>query len=105
MSGFGAIGPAESVDRLQVSCVIRATKAGTYQLGVSGLGRFRLLVDGVEAFDVTLSLPEGADVVEALMTPPQQLAPLELAAGQAVSVLLEHEVHSSPRVDLGTSLS
>jgi beta-glucosidase len=104
MSGFGAIGPAESVDRLQVSCVIRATKAGTYQLGVSGLGRFRLLVDGVEAFDVTLSLPEGADVVEALMTPPQQLAPLELAAGQAVSVLLEHEVHSSPRVDLGTFL-
>jgi len=104
MSGFGAAGPAESVGRLQVSCVIRATEAGTYQFGVSGLGRFRLSVDGAEAFDVTLSLSEGADVVEALMAPPQRLAPVELAAGQAVSVLLEHDVQSSPMVDLGTFL-
>ncbi len=102
MSGFGPAGPAESVGQLQVSCVIRATEAGTYQLGVSGLGRFRLLVDGAEVFDATLSLPEDADVVEALMAPPQQLAPLELAAGQSVSVLLEHDVHSSPWVDMGT---
>jgi beta-glucosidase len=102
LSGFGAIGPAESVARLEISCVIRATGAGTYRLGVSGLGRFRLLVDGVEAFDAMLTLPEDADVVEALMAPPQRLAPVELAAGQAVSVLLEHDVHSSPRVDLGT---
>jgi beta-glucosidase len=104
MSLFGAIGPAEAVGRLEISCVISATVAGTYQLGVSGLGRFRLLVGGTEAFDATLTLPEDADVVEALITPPQQLAPLELAAGQSVSVLLEHDVHSSPRVDLGTFL-
>jgi beta-glucosidase len=102
MSGFGAIGPAESVARLEISCVIRATEAGTYRLGVSGLGRFRLLVDGTEAFDATLSLPEDSDVVEALMAPPQQLTSVELAAGQSVSVLLEHDVHSSPRVALGT---
>ncbi len=102
MSGFGAIGSAESVGRLEISCVIRATEGGTYHIGVSGIGRYRLLVDGAEAFDDLLSLPDDADVVEALMTPPQRLAPLELAAGQSVSVLLEHDVHSSPRVDLGT---
>ena len=104
ISGFGAAGAAESIARLEVSCVIRATEAGRYQLGVSGVGRFRLLVDGAEIFDVTLSLPEGADVVEALMAPPQQLAPVELAAGQSVSVLLEHDVHSSSMADLGTFL-
>ena len=104
MSGFGAAGAAESVARLEVSCVIRATDAGQYQLGVSGLGHFRLLVDGAEALDATLSLPQGADVVEALMAPPQQLAPVKLAAGQSVSVLLEHDVHSSPMADFGTFL-
>jgi beta-glucosidase len=102
MSGFGAAGAAGSVARLEVSCVIRAAGAGQYQLGVSGLGHFRLLVDGEQALDATLSLPEGADVVEALMAPPQQLAPVKLAAGQSVSVLLEHEVHSSPMADFGT---
>jgi len=104
MSGFGAVGAAESVARLEVSCVIRATEEGQYQLGVSGLGHFRLLVDGTEALDVTLSMPESADVVEALMAPPQQLALVKLAAGQSVSVLLEHDVHSSPMAGLGTSL-
>jgi len=56
----------------------------------------------VEAFDAMLTLPEDADVVEALMAPPQRLASVDLTAGQAVCVLLEHDVHSSPRVDLGT---
>jgi beta-glucosidase len=102
MSGFGAAGTAESIARLEVSCVIRATDAGQYSLGVSGLGHFRLLVDGAEVLDVTLSLPEGADVVEALMAPPQRLAPVKLAAGQPVSVLLEHDVHSSPMANIGT---
>jgi beta-glucosidase len=104
MSGFGPAGAAESVARLEVSCVIRATDAGQYSLGVSGLGRFRMLVDGAEVLDVTLTLPEGADVVEALMAPPQQLAPVKLAAGQSVSVLLEHDVHSSPMAGIGTFL-
>jgi beta-glucosidase len=36
------------------------------------------------------------------MRPPQQLAPVQLAAGQAVDVLLEHDVESSPFAGLGT---
>jgi beta-glucosidase len=102
MSGFGAAGSAESIARLEVSCVIRATDAGQYQLGVSGLGHFRLLVDGAEVLDATLSLPEGADVVEAMMAPPQRLVPVKLAAGQSVPVLLEHDVHTSPMAGIGT---
>ncbi len=105
MSGFGSAGTRhapEAIARLEISCVIKATEAGVYQLGVSGLGRFRLLADGTEVFDETLSMRPGADVAETLMAPPRRLAPLSLAAGQSVTVLLEHDVHSSPMAGFGT---
>jgi beta-glucosidase len=102
LSGFAASGVTEPVARLEVRCVIRATVGGQYQLGVSGLGRYRLLVDGTEVFDATLTLPEGADIAEALMRPPQRLAPVQLAAGQSVDVVVEHDVDSSPFARFGT---
>jgi beta-glucosidase len=102
LSGFATSGVAEPVARLEVRCVIRATVGGEYQLGVSGLGRYRLLVDGAEAFDAVLALPEDSDIAEALMRPPQQLAPVQLAAGQSVDVVVEHDVDSSPFAGLGT---
>jgi beta-glucosidase len=102
LSGFTASGVTEPVATLEVRCVIRATVGGEYQLGVSGLGRYRLLVDGAEVFDTTLALPENADIAEALMRPPQQLAPVQLAAGQSVAVVAEHDVHSSPFARFGT---
>ena len=104
MGGFGSAGAPEQVARLEISCVIRATDAGTYRLGVSGLGRVRLLADDAELFDTQLVLPDGADIVEALMAPPQRLAPVELAAGQSVAVRLEYDVHSSPMGGFGTFL-
>ena len=102
LSGFATSGVTEPVARLEVRCVIRATVGGEYQLGVSGLGRYRLLVDGAEAFEATLTLPEDSDIAEALMRPPQQLAPVQLAAGQSVDVVVEHDVESSPFAGLGT---
>jgi beta-glucosidase len=102
LSGFATSGVTEPVARLEVRCVIRATAGGEYQLGVSGLGRYRLLVDGAEAFDGTLALPEDSDISEALMRPPQQLIPVQLAAGQSVDVLVEHDVESSPIAGFGT---
>ena len=102
LSGFAPSGVTEPVATLEVRCVIRATVGGEYQLGVSGLGRYRLLVDGAEVFDAALTLREGADIVEALMRPPQQLAPVQLAAGQPVAVVAEHDVHSSPFAGFGT---
>ena len=102
MSGFDSVGASGEVARLEISCVIRATEAGVYQLGVSGLGRFRLLADETEVFDETLAMREGADPGEILMAPPQRLAPLELAAGQSVAVRIEHDVQSSPMAGFGT---
>ena len=102
MNGFAAIGAPEQIDRLEISCVIRATEPGTYQLGVTGIGRFRLLADEAVVFDETLRVREGADVGETLMAPPVRLAPLDLAAGQSVTVRLEHDVHTSPMAAFGT---
>jgi beta-glucosidase len=102
VGGFTPAGVSEPVARLEIRCVVRATKAGTYRLGVSGLGHYRLDVDGAEVFDVTLSLPEGADIGEVMMAPPQQLVPLDLAAGQSVTAVFTHDVRSSPFAGFGT---
>jgi beta-glucosidase len=102
LNGFAASGVTEPVARLEVRCVIRATVGGVYHLGVSGVGRYRLLVDGEEVFDATLTLPQDADVGEALMRPPQHLAPVYLDPGQSVAVSAEHDVHSSPFAALGS---
>jgi beta-glucosidase len=104
MNRFHTVGASGEIARLEISCVIRATQAGLYQLGVSGLGRFRLFADGALAFDATLAMREDADVAERLMAPPQRLAPLDLAAGQSVTVRLEHDVRSSPMAGFGTFL-
>jgi beta-glucosidase len=102
LSGFGTSGITEPVAKLEIRCVIRATVGGEYQLGVSGLGRYRLLVDGTEVFDVTLAMRENPDISEALMRPPQHLAPVELGAHQSVAVVVEHDVNSSAFAALGT---
>jgi beta-glucosidase len=104
MNGFETVGAAEEIARLEISCVIRATEAGVYRLGVSGLGQFRLLADDAVVFDETLAMREDADVAETLMAPPQRLAPLDLVAGQSVAVRLEHDVASSPIAGFGTFL-
>jgi beta-glucosidase len=104
MGGYGPADAAEPVARLEIRCVIRATVAGTYRLGVSGLGRYRLQVDRATLFDTTLTLPEDADLARSLMTPPQELAPVPLAEGQSVTMILEHEVPSSQLVRFLTFL-
>jgi len=104
MDGFGPERPPGSVARLEVHAVVRATAGGDYRLGVSGLGGCRLLVRGAEVFDVALSLSEGADIVENLMTPPQHVVPVPIAAGEAVPVVYQYDVTSSPLGGSMTSL-
>src|SRR5207253_8604488 len=63
--GFGPGIPADAVARIEVRARVRADGAGVYQIGCSGLGRFRLSLDGGgEVFDTVLALPPGADIVE-----------------------------------------
>ena len=92
MGSYGPDVPTGQVARVEVRTVIRATDAGRYAIGGSGIGRFRMSVAGTEVFDVRLQLPPGADLVEGLMTPPQRLHTVELAEGEETEVVLTHDI-------------
>ena len=81
---------AAEIDHLQLIARLRVPESGRYSVGTSGLGDFRLVVDGEPLFDETITLPLGADVVEAMMKPPQQLAVVELEAGRDAAVELRY---------------
>jgi beta-glucosidase len=102
---LGSLGVAGTVSRIEVHTVLRATGAGTYTIGASGLGRYRLTIDGEEVFDERLELPPGADIVEGLMTPPQAAHAVELAGGEEVVLVLTHEAEppGTAMGDLGVS--
>ncbi|MGW1208317.1 beta-glucosidase [Streptomyces sp. NPDC002499] len=94
MGSYGPGVPTDQVARVEVHTVVRAANAGRYAIGGSGIGRFRLAVAGADVFDVRLHLPPGADLVEGLMTPPQHLHTLDLAAHEETDVVLTHDVDS-----------
>jgi beta-glucosidase len=91
---WNALDPA--VRTVEVRATIRAEAAGQHVVGASGVGRFRLELDGREAFDETLALGGGADIAEAHMFPPQAGAPVTLSAGRTVDVVLRHDVRAEP---------
>ncbi|WP_033280933.1 beta-glucosidase family protein [Streptomyces sp. NRRL F-525] len=95
MGSYGPDVPTGQVARVEVRTVIRATDAGPYAVGGSGIGRFRLSVAGAEVFDVGLQLPPGADLVEGLMTPPQRLHSVDLAEDEEIAIVLTHDIVSS----------
>ncbi|MFD8820010.1 glycoside hydrolase family 3 protein, partial [Streptomyces sp. NPDC059627] len=99
MGSYGPGVPTDQVTRVEVHTVVRAADAGRYAIGGSGIGRFRLSVAGVEVFDVRLQLPPGADLVEGLMTPPQRLHTVDLAAGEETEVVLTHDLDSAAAGD------
>lgn len=79
---------------VRVTTTVRAPASGTYLIGCSGHGRFRLTVSGDVAFDRHLSVPAGTDPTEAYTRPPQRSAAVRLDAGQSVDVVLEHRAGS-----------
>jgi beta-glucosidase len=83
--------PLGEIAAVEVRTRLRAPDAGTYLVGGSGLGAFRLTVDGATVLDDTLTLPPGADPVEGIMRPPQTSVGVPLAAGQEVELVLRHE--------------
>ena len=81
---------AHEIDHLQLSTRLRVPESGRYRVGTSGLGDFRLIIDGETLFDETITLPLDADMVEGIMKPPQQLAVVELEGGRDVPVELTY---------------
>ncbi|HKH19258.1 MAG TPA: glycoside hydrolase family 3 C-terminal domain-containing protein [Solirubrobacteraceae bacterium] len=83
--------PVRDVAAVELHARLRAAEAGRHLIGASGLGAFRLAVEGRTLVETTLALPPGSDVVEGMMRPPQAHAAVELAAGQEVALVLRHE--------------
>lgn len=74
---------------VEVTADFTAPEDGEYALGFAGLGMFRLEIDGELKSD-GLFFPEGTDPFMAFLNPPKQVFPVQLDAGQKVSVRLEH---------------
>jgi beta-glucosidase len=91
LGSYGEAVATSAVAAVEVHGRLRAPAAGEYVVGASGLGRQRLTLDGVVAFDTVLELPPGADLAEGIMRPPQHGVPVALAAGQEVDLVLHHE--------------
>jgi beta-glucosidase len=89
LGSFDHEGP---IARIEVDTVLRATDPGTYTVGASGLGRYRLSIGGEVAFDEQLELRAGADIVEGIMVPPQAIHDVRLGAGEEIGILLVHHV-------------
>ena len=70
---------------------ITAEVAGEHVIGVSGVGRFTLTLDGAVVLEEELALGPDADPGEQLFAPPQRGVPITLAVGQTVEVLLRAE--------------
>ncbi|WP_370616651.1 beta-glucosidase family protein [Mumia sp. Pv 4-285] len=96
--------PAE-LGAIEITTVLTAPVSGEHHVGASGLGRFRMLLDGVVAFDELLVLPAGADPVEGLMRPPQRGAVVPLEAGDTLEVTVVRTITDHvPGADLLVSL-
>jgi beta-glucosidase len=83
--------PVADVAAVEVHTRVRAPEAGTYLVGVSGLGRVRLTVAGQVAYEGRIELPPGADPVEGIMRPPQRSTRVELQAGEEAPVELRYQ--------------
>jgi beta-glucosidase len=94
LGSFGPGVPADRVAAIEVRARLRPERSGPHVLGASGLGRFRLSLDGSELFDERLTLRAGADPAEAHMRPPQHGVAVELDAGREVDVLLRHDLEA-----------
>jgi beta-glucosidase len=81
---------AGQIDHLQLATRLRVPESGRYSIGASGLGEFRLAIDGEVVVDEAIELPPGADVVEGIMKPPQQHALVDLDAGRDVPLELTY---------------
>ncbi len=90
---------------IEVHTVLRATDPGTYLVGASGVGRHRLTIGDAVAFDERLEGTPGADVIEALMLPPQMAHRVDLDRGQEVAIVLARQVRSPGESPAATGVS
>jgi beta-glucosidase len=95
--------PIADVAAVEFHGRLRAAEAGEHRIGCSGVGRFRLELDGREAFDGPLELPAGADPVEGIMRPPQHTVAVTLEAGQELDLVARYEPAGDASFDIAAT--
>ncbi|GAA3396874.1 beta-glucosidase family protein [Cryptosporangium minutisporangium] len=90
LGSFAGADPAK-VRAVEIATRYTASADGEHLLGAAGVGQFRLTVDGHDVIDQVID-PPGGDLVEAMMKPDQAYAPVRLAAGGSVDVVLRHDL-------------
>jgi beta-glucosidase len=74
---------------------LRADTAGEWRIGMAGTGVFRLRLDGEQVLDEELA--PGSGEFAAFLAPDERSAPVTLAKGQTVDVVLAHELGQEGR--------
>jgi beta-glucosidase len=86
----------EPLTRVELLGEFVPQKSGTHRFGVTGVGEFRLRVDGIEVFRGTNEV-EGNDPA-AFLNPPETVVEVSLEAGRAVPVSLTYSVPKVPNM-------
>ncbi len=86
--------PIDRVAAVEVHTRLHVDADGSYVVGASGVGPFRLELAGDVLLHTTLELPAGADPAEGMMRPPQAGKAVRLKAGEQVPLVMHHEPES-----------
>jgi beta-glucosidase len=76
---------------VELRATLRPTEPGEHVVGVTGVGRHRLTLDGDELFDQRVELTPGADLGEAVLRPPQHGVPVTLEGDRQLVLRYELE--------------
>lgn len=95
LTWMGSFNPgvrSDSVAVIEVRARLRASETGRYHLGVAGVGYFSLRAGEEVLIDEEWTLPAGADLIEAMVRPPERTGSVSLHAGQEIDLVLRHRV-------------
>jgi beta-glucosidase len=84
-----------AVASVDISGTLTAEIGGSHELGIRGIGQFRLTAAGEELFD-GLVTAESDDIATTFLAPPERRITLELAAGTQAEVSLTQRVRLDP---------
>jgi beta-glucosidase len=87
---------AAAVMSVEISGTLTAEVSGTHEVGIRGIGAFRLTAAGRTLFDGQVTPEAGDDFAATFLRPPERRIPLELAAGEQVEVSLMQSVRLHP---------
>jgi beta-glucosidase len=86
---------AVAVASVEIAGTLTAEVSGRHELGIRGIGQFRLAAAGRLLFDGPVT-PDSDDIATTFLAPPERRIPLELTAGEQTQVSLTQTVRLHP---------